>query len=86
MFGRRLRELKEDEVCGWCIHIASDPDNREYECRRFPPSVYKSESGSLLTSFPKVHQSDWCGEFQGKSRRTRDSDPRQHNEPVDEPY
>mgnify|MGYP006165368325 CR=1 FL=1 len=68
MFGRRLRELKEDDKCIRCIHVAVDEKiGNRYQCRRFPPVKYKSLLNELVTDFPPVHPTDWCGEFQRKS-------------------
>lgn len=68
MFGRRLRELKDDDTCRCCIHVAWDEQTRQrFQCRRFPPVKYKDESGRLYTDFPPVSPEDWCGEFQRKT-------------------
>ena len=67
MFGRRLRELKEDDICRECIYVATDEHVRHFRCRRFPPVKYKDETGRLHTDFPPVSPDDWCGEFQRKA-------------------
>jgi hypothetical protein len=74
MFGRKTIEPKED-ICRDCTSIATDQDNRRFQCRRFPPLRFKDEGGRLHTDFPPVDPNDWCGEFQrnssGRMRRHR---------------
>ena len=64
LFGHRIKELKEDDTCRWCIHVTRNQNGRRFQCRRFPPVKYKDEGGRLHTGCPPVEPNDWCGEFQ----------------------
>ena len=67
MFERSARQLKEQDTCNTCIHVAmiseSAPIN-DLQCRRFPPTIHKNELDELKMYFPTVRDNDWCGEFQ----------------------
>ena len=75
MFGRRLKELKEQDKCDYCMHVAFDTTTatttiKNLQCRRFPPKVYKNEMGTFSTYFPTVGYHDWCGEFQSRRKNS----------------
>ena len=67
LFGHRIKELKEDDTCRWCIHFATDQKVGRFQCRRFPPVKYNIAGGNVRTDFPPVSPDDWCGEFQRKA-------------------
>ena len=67
MSGRQESELKEDDTCRDCVHLAADKNFRRFQCRRFPPVRYKDITGNIKTGWPSVRVEDWCGEFQRKA-------------------
>lgn len=55
-----MTKRKLNDICGHCAFYESS----EHECRRFPPQIKFSDSGSTNGSdFPHVSPLNWCGEF-----------------------
>ena len=85
MFGHRLKELKEQDKCDYCMYVAFDTTTNtiwNLQCRRFPPKVHKNETGTFSTYFPTIGYHDWCGEFQsrrGSAYRRVTSSPNERN-------
>lgn len=47
----------------FCRHFVADADGDEVgHCRRYPPQIM-TESDELVSVFPLVEESAWCGEF-----------------------
>lgn len=55
---RPLRTIPE--TCSNCKFFNS----LNSECRRYAPKAFLSESGKLITFYPKTQPTDSCGEFQ----------------------
>jgi hypothetical protein len=53
-------------ACKTCKYYVPDPyqPSIQGECHRFPPQY----GGHGDTKFPSVKISDWCGEFQSRSK------------------
>ena len=48
--------------CCYNCEFHDDPNGR---CRRYPPQIYAEEGYEV---WPRVADSDWCGEFKWKDR------------------
>ena len=55
-----------NEICETCRFSTGAPSTWDSTiiCRRFPPSLPpRSPQDTARSTHPKVHRSDWCGEF-----------------------
>jgi len=53
-------------ACGSCTFFGAPEQQSRGEdgtCRRYPPRVFGSATGPLVTVFPKISRRDWCGEY-----------------------
>lgn len=48
-----------EEICKNCKFFSEATS----ECRRYAPKAFLSESGKLITFYPKTTEKDTCGEY-----------------------
>jgi hypothetical protein len=56
------------DCCGGCLFFVPEERHRG-ECRRYAPrSSFVSEEVEGESEWPRVDDSDWCGEFERKGQ------------------
>jgi hypothetical protein len=50
------------QQCSNCIFMRMRAS--AYECRYYPPSSAVGTAGAVVTNWPAVAATDWCGQFQ----------------------
>ncbi len=68
-----MASIPEGQHCGTCRYVGNlSGTDALFMCLRNPPTVVEIQGGEVITRFPRVNSTQWCGEHTPANPQTID--------------